>query len=407
MLEQSKEEFFLKEKFKEYYLKHAISAPKSIEEREFGIGSFGKKIVLRHLSFVSEQNLNNYLQRNAPLFISYSVAYYKFPEKTPMQKKELIGADLIYEFDADDLTTDCKEKHDYWKCPKCLKEGFGHKVSCPFCGSPTQLDEWFCDECLEKAKKETMHLLDFLFSDFGFSEKEIKINFSGNAGYHIHVQSNAIKNLSKEARIQLIDYLSLNNFDFNSFFNFEKPKGLKKRILIQLIELINSIDVRELAIHANISIKKAKEFFSDKQAINEKLMQGILPNAFSQEKKNKDFWLNLLSFASNKVKLQIDRQTSTDIYKLIRLPDSLHGSTGFKAKTLTIEELKNFKPFNDSIVFNDLPIKVFIKNSPKINLRNESFGPFKEEEQELPAFAAIYLIGREKAVLKTEASKNV
>lgn len=407
--DQSREELFLKKKFQEYYLKNRIKQPKKIEKREFGVGFFGKKISLRHISFVSENNLNDFLQKNTPLFISYSIAYYELPERKPMEAKRFQGADLIYEFDADDLETKCKESHDSWKCLKCGKEGRGHKLACPYCSMPTLIDEWYCDECLEKAKHETMRLIDFLLNDFGFNENSLRINFSGNAGYHIHVQDNKIRSLSKEARIQLIDYLTLNSFSFevNGFLDFkdnflviplaDKTKGISKRLYLQLKDTINSLNADALAAITNISVKKAKEFEKSKalDAIN----KGFLLNVFSQKQKNIGFWLSLLSYAASKVKLEIDRQTSIDVHKLIRLPDSLHGSTALKAKTILLEELNEFRPFTDAIVFDESPVKVFIDNAPRFTLMNESFGPFNKSEAELPLFAAAYLIGRQKAKL--------
>ena len=128
----SREAVYLKEKFKEFYLKNKVESPPEIEKREFGIGSFHKKITLRHLDFVSGKTLNNFLSTRAPLYISYSIAYYEFPERQPMTNKHLLGADMIYEFDADDLETYCKEEYDVWSCPNCKKSGKGNRKCCPF-----------------------------------------------------------------------------------------------------------------------------------------------------------------------------------------------------------------------------------------------------------------------------------
>lgn len=78
----------MKRKFKEYYSKHKICAPEEIGKREFGIGTFDKpKIASRHKAFRSEAELNNYLKLEAPVYISYSAAYYEFPQNQPMEKK--------------------------------------------------------------------------------------------------------------------------------------------------------------------------------------------------------------------------------------------------------------------------------------------------------------------------------
>ena len=82
------EERFIRKKFKEYYEKNFVLPPERVSSREFGFGSWTKKIESRHFSFMNEKELNGYLGRNAPLYISYSIAYYKYPIARPIEKKE-------------------------------------------------------------------------------------------------------------------------------------------------------------------------------------------------------------------------------------------------------------------------------------------------------------------------------
>jgi len=60
---------------------------------------------------------------------------------------------------------------------------------------------------LEAAKRETMKLIDILTEDFGFSTDELKIRFSGQRGYHLHVESDVIRSLDSMARKEIVDYL--------------------------------------------------------------------------------------------------------------------------------------------------------------------------------------------------------
>ena len=71
---------FLKQKFKEYYSSHEVDTVPDMETREFGCGEFGKKISRRHLFFQNKQQLNNFLKTDVPFYISYSTAYYEFPD---------------------------------------------------------------------------------------------------------------------------------------------------------------------------------------------------------------------------------------------------------------------------------------------------------------------------------------
>jgi len=61
---------------------------------------------------------------------------------------------------------------------------------------------------LASAKAETIKLLEILMEDFGFSESEIHTFFSGHRGYHVHVESEAVKALNAMERKEIVDYVS-------------------------------------------------------------------------------------------------------------------------------------------------------------------------------------------------------
>ncbi|MDO8427842.1 MAG: DNA primase small subunit domain-containing protein [Candidatus Diapherotrites archaeon] len=403
-------ESFLKKKFQEYYRKVKLGKPLEIEKREFGVGEFGKKITRRHLSFSSHAQFNQFLQTEAPFYVSYSNAYYQFPARTPMTAKKLLSSDLVYEFDADDISTNCKNQHDSWKCPKCQTEGKGEVKICPNCSNGTQQEQWFCSECLNATKEQMLKLIEIIENDFGFSEG-LHINFSGNAGYHLHLDSEKIRMLSKEARIQILDYLTFHEMDFEQtqFLttvdkmvycpSLEKTKGQHRRLMVYLEKVISEKSVTDLASIGLVSVKKIKPFLENRLKIVEKLRQGTmlpLPGNFSDTQK---FWQSLLTYAVEQNTLAIDRQTSVDLHKIIRVPDTLHGGTGFLAKSIPLPEFKKFNPFNDSIVFSEKPVKVFIKNAPQFSLGNQTFESMQNQKTELPEFAAIYLMARQKALL--------
>ncbi|HLY77354.1 MAG TPA: hypothetical protein VKT21_05670, partial [Thermoplasmata archaeon] len=58
----------------------------------------------------------------------------------------------------------------------------------------------------------------------------------------------------------------------------------------------------------------------------------------------------ILDQARIQVQGETDAPVTTDIHRLIRLPGSLHGGTGFRVLPLTREELDRFEPFRDAIV---------------------------------------------------------
>jgi Eukaryotic-type DNA primase, catalytic (small) subunit len=164
---------FILSQVREYY-RTAEIAPTNIEKREFAYGDFEQKIVQRHLSFKNETELNAFVLEKAPMHIHYSPALYRFPDARPMERKELIGAELAFDIDITDMDLPCQRVHS---------------------------KEFVCKDCLGVAKDEVFKLIeDFLIPDFGFKRDEIEINFSGNRGYHVHVVSKDVLSLKDDAR---------------------------------------------------------------------------------------------------------------------------------------------------------------------------------------------------------------
>jgi len=56
------------------------------------------------------------------------------------------------------------------------------------------------------AVEEVLKLIELLESDFGFSDFDVF--FSGGRGYHVHVYDDGVEALSKDARQDMIEYLS-------------------------------------------------------------------------------------------------------------------------------------------------------------------------------------------------------
>ncbi len=401
------EKQFLRKKFSDYYKSVTVTEPPNMSMREFGYGTYESKIAQRHLAFNSSKEFNEYLRNDTPFYVSYSGAYYKFPGKRPMKVKELQRADLFYEFDADDLETECKESHDSWKCAKCNAKGKGDLSNCPECGESVSVSQWVCPECLGAVKEQTYDLLAIMKNDFGFSEG-IAINASGHKGYHIHIRADAISNLSKEARIELVDYLTFNGLDLEQlgFFAEKKKgsvpkrseaKGVARRLLNKLTGFVSSCSEEELAIVAGISFSQAKRFLQKRPQILDSLTKGIL---YPAEKKNKEFWDRVLESMVSKISLNVDRQTSVDLHKILRVPMTIHGGTGLLAQNVALQDLKNFDPLKDNVVFGHGTQKVFVYKAPKFYLGGEWFGPFAYEWAELPEFVAIYLIAKKTAYLE-------
>lgn len=397
---------FLRQKFRDYYRAHRIESVPAIEQREFGIGEFGKKISQRHLAFKSVNELNSFLQTEVPFYISYSCAYYRFPASKPMEAKAFEKADLIYEFDADDLRTDCKQAHDSWLCEKCGAKGKGAVEACTGCGSAPKLEQWVCDECLGEVKKQVLQLLEILHDDFGLTGG-MSINYSGSKGYHIHVRSADIQKLPQHARVELVDYLTAEKIDFRNLGFYldenkrfvcpttEFAKGWAGKLLQEAQLLFERGNAEEIAVAGAISVRESKELLKDFPKIVRGIKQGMLLQL--PGRKTEKFWTAVLQYCTERLKLKIDRQTSVDIAKIVRVPETIHGGSGLLAKSLPVSALKGFEPLKEAVAFGDAPVKLRIKKTPKFSLNGCNFGPFENAETDLPEFAAVYLLAAGKA----------
>lgn len=376
----------------------------SIARREFGVGSFGSKIDKRHLSFESNSELNAYLANVAPLYISWSVAQYEFPSRMPMESKKLLGADLVYEFDADDFKLPCRQRHDSWNCSKCGAHGLGAVEACSSCGAPPLVDEWVCEECLNETRNHTQSLARILLEDFGFNEKDLHFNFSGSKGFHVHVRSPSVFEWSRAARMEALDYLTLHELSLEGLGFLEVDGvwrcplwslagGIARRILQGLSHFFETIPEDRLAVIGSLSQREAKNFLTNRNGIVNGIQRGVLL-PLSNKKKNELFWGNVLSHVVERQRLRVDRQTSADIHKIVRVPNTLHGGTGLLAKSMTLQGLSTFRPLQDSVVLKGERATVFVSRAPRFCLGGEWFDSMNGFEGPLPFHVAAYLVAK-------------
>jgi DNA primase small subunit len=355
--EKVNEEIFVRKKFQEYYSSHYVKGPKYISSREFGFGTFDKKIESRHFSFSSEYELNSYLKRNAPIYISYSVAKYRYPTAR-MDKKEMISSDIVFDIDANEVA------------------GF-HKLNCDH-------DKKFvCEKCFEKTIECTQNLIDFLKEDFGLSNDEIEVNSSGNRGFHVHIIKDI--DLDSNARRKICNYL---NGNIQFIFENVRPNsgGWKGRIANFFLDKLRKGELKVFRINK----KKINEIYQNITKLQKNIEEGNW-SFFS-----KRILENIKRASIEKYSCCVDQQVTIDLTKLIRLPDSLHGETGFVAKRIKISDLDSFK-FEKIIVFSQ-ENKIKVKADCGKFFLDEYFGPYKGEV-ELPEYLAIYLICKKVASL--------
>jgi len=390
----------IQEKFAQYYETCSDKAlsPSMIGRREFGFILSKEKVMLRHKSFHTPEDLKSFLASTAPSDAYYSAAYYEQPEAN-MDKKNWLGADLVFDIDADHIPTPCGKVHDSWTCSNCNFAGRGPSPErCPNCGKEKfDSKAWMCDACLESAKKETMKLMDMLMRDFGFTKNEIKAYFSGNRGYHVHVESENVRSLDSMARKEIVDYVTGLGFkvefhklvDNNRIIVGSDFIGWKARIANGIDKFLTTSTRSEIE---TIGLSKGRIDFLIKN--KEKLEESLTNRGWIDVKgigpKN---WKHIIQWIVDKQSAKIDTVVTTDTHRLIRLPGSLHGKTGFMKVEAPLSGFEGFDPLKEAVTFAEGQVVVDVVEAPEFRIGETRYGPFKNAPHvELLTAAALFLV---------------
>jgi len=399
---------FVREKFAEYYQSDSclVCAPTSMEKREFGFLLFKDRIMLRHRAFKNVGDLRAFLGQVVPSDVYYSSAYYERPERE-MEEKGWLGADLVFDIDADHIPTPCTKTHDRWICASCGMTGRSlTPQECPVCGE-RRFDEktWPCEVCLESAKRETIKLMDMLMEDFGFLSKEISVSFSGHRGYHVHVESEEIRALDQMARKEIVDYVV--GIGLETGFH-----GLQSRPVLTGPLLSDSGWRGRLARGAYDFLLKAPSEELKNVGLEEKQIARIVKyreklleswNEAGPWGTMRDIgiegWRKIAEHGVEKQASKIDTVVTTDIHRLIRLGNTLHGKTALRKIEVPIKKIGDFRPFKDAVAFTEGTVEVLVADAPKFRLGDEVYGPYRKKQVKLPTAAAMLLLCKKTATV--------
>ncbi|HJJ47894.1 MAG TPA: DNA primase catalytic subunit PriS [Methanocorpusculum sp.] len=323
---------YLKKRFYSYYngeirTAGAVYIPDSLAEREWGFLYFSadkKSGMRRHVSFTSREEVDAYLRSMAPAHVYYSTAYYANPGAATMQEKEWRGADLIFDLDAD------------------------HIVRASY------------DVMLARVKEEMFKLIDMLTGELGFQERDLKINFSGGRGYHIHIPGITVRGWSSNERRELVNYVSGTGLSYDAMMQSKAKSGWPKRYREAVLDELTRIkglsvdDAKAYLCGIGVSERSAGEFYKhidDTRGVfveNPSLVAGNIVLKKICNAENKAFQDHVLARAA-----QADEPVTTDIKRLIRHPGSLHGGSGMRVTPLSVRELADFDPLVDAVVFSE------------------------------------------------------
>jgi DNA primase small subunit len=410
------------EKFSAFYRspRYRFPSPPEFSQREYAFLLFKERAMVRHRAFASPTALLYSLRERVPSDVYHSCAYYENPE-ADMDKKGWAGADLVFDIDADHIPTTCGKIHDEWHCgnPKCPVEGgmVGRGVTpeeCPACGGVKfDAKTWACKECIDTTREETRKLVDMLTDDFGFAESEIHTFFSGHRGFHIHVENEAVRGLDTMARKEIVDYvcgIGLNLFDKKSGKHGKsKAKtstpefalnnyGWKRRLKNGMRRYLSQATAENL-VELGVAKKSAAAIVKNRQGV---LQRCVEENRWGAVKGvGYETWMRIAEHVRDREIAQIDTVVTSDIHRLIRANGTLHGKTGLLKVEFPLKELDSFDPFVGAVAFKEGGAKVSVSDAPKFMLGGETFGPFKNQQAELPTAAAILLILKGRAEIVT------
>lgn len=388
---------FMLKMFKRYYKTSAPILPDRFTRKEFGFMFFDKNFVQRHLSFSSPEELRRYMQGNVPAHSYYSTSYYRRPAEPVMEDKQWLGAELIFDLDADHL------------------EGAAAMTY---------------SEMMVQIRSEMIHLVDsFLLDDLGFSVDQVHLDFSGGRGYHAHVRTPDVMELGTRERRELVDYITGNGLNIDWVFpvnhvatsrvvtgagsriNVAKDRlippadagGWKKRMRVGLMDVVNTFcdsdgkvlkkeypsikgSDNKTVYAAQDELRKARSVLFEKNnmAMLSSPVQNMLIKIMKED-------------MAHRLSGEVDEPVTADIKRLIRLQGSVHGKSGLVVTPITRDQLTDFDPLQMAVPesYTDAPVKVTMRKPAKLDMKGEHFS--LSGETEVPEFAAVFLIGKKMA----------
>jgi len=227
--------------------------------------------------------------------------------------------------------------------------------------------------------------------------------FSGHRGYHVHVETDAVRSLDAMARKEIVDYVtglglalldkdaeekrgkkSVKKFGLHNFgWNKRIKTGMAAFLVTATPEDLKNTGLR------NVAFLKNKNTII-KRAINDGRWESIKGISVQS-------WLKLAEYVRECQSSKIDTVVTTDIHRLIRMNGTLHGKTGLKKVEFPAKDLNDFDPFLGAVAFKKGEVKVLVSDAPEFKLGGETLGPYRNEVKELPIAAAVMLICKGRA----------
>ena len=231
----------------------------------------------------------------------------------------------------------------------------------------------------------------------------MSVNFSGNRGYHVHVRDPRFKSLRSEERREIIEYIKGIGLRYDAFF-LEKEAGAspvsgrpvyKEQGPQPAASGYGGRFAKKIVQALENEPEKMSRIFKDK-AKRDNFLNGINSGNWSLRKLSPGIDAKLRAIAETELPMRtvnIDSGVTQDTSQLIRVANSIHGSTGLAAKILGFSELSLFEPMHGAIIFSQTPMKITaIEDIPEIEMGNQVHESIpKGAQKEVPEYLAFYL----------------
>ena len=347
-------------RFAEYYARASIVPPGRLNRREFAAFPFATETMMRrHATLRTADEFHAFLLREVPRHVYYSSAYYRHPAGPTMDAKEWLGADLVFDLDSDHLRG--AEALDYAGQLRLVKSRLVDLVD------------------------------DFLFRDFGIDPDATSFVFSGGRGYHVHVRDERFLPLTSPERREQVDYILGTGVDpmravegrredvraGRTAGAFEEdggdPRGIRGAPRTRHLAPPDAPGWRGRTTRAVLEVLRRWQVAGKETAAREMVGYGIAPAkarkwarllveeggaakiqaSLTLDVFKKDLPTEFLEAVASRAMIEVQGETdapvTTDIHRLIRLPGSLHGGTGFRVLPLAREAIADFDPFRDAL----------------------------------------------------------
>ncbi len=348
--------------FATYYAAASVPVPERLARRELAAFPFAEaSLMRRHTTVPDGATLVRYLRETVPRHVYYSSAYYRRPGEPTMAAKEWLGADLIFDLDADHLRG---------------AEGLDY---------PGQL---------ALVKRRLLYLVDdFLERDFGIPAASAALVFSGGRGYHVHVADERFLPLTSPERRELVDYVLGTGVEPASAVEQvradvragrtagaaeeeESPSprgkvaqarqladpaspGWRGRTTRGVLLLLGRWQAEGLKAAEEEMVawgmgrpkarRRARLLLEEGGAERIRTTRALAVFRKDSESELEEFLDAALRQVAVGLQGETDAPVTTDIHRLIRLPGSLHGGTGFRVVPLDRDGIAAFDPFRDAL----------------------------------------------------------